>query len=49
VKLENPMHGQLKISGKLKLKENKDILLNVVASAASLELVKINEKYYVMR
>jgi len=49
VRLENPMHGQLKISGKLKLKEEKDILLNVVASAASLEVVKINERYYVMR
>ncbi len=49
VRIENPMFGQLKISGKLKLKEDQDKVLNVVATTASLGLVKINDRYYVLK
>lgn len=49
VRIENPMLGQLKISGKLKLKEDLDKVLNVVATTASLGLVKINDRYYVLK
>lgn len=49
VRLDDPMLGQLKITGKLKLKEEKDNLLQVIASAASLDLIKINDNYYVLK
>lgn len=49
IRLDNPMVGQLKISGKLKLKEDKDNILKVVACTASLEVLKINERYYVLK
>lgn len=49
IRLDDPMLGQLKITGKLKLKEEKDNLLQVIASAASLDLIKINDNYYVLK
>lgn len=49
IRLDDPMLGQLKITGKLKLKEEIDNLLQVIASAASLDLIKINDNYYVLK
>lgn len=44
--LENPMLGTRSITGKLVLKENKDRVLEVLASTARVELFKINESTY---
>jgi transmembrane sensor len=44
--LENPMLGTRSITGKLVLKEDKDRVLEVLASTARAELFKINESTY---
>lgn len=49
MKLQDPLLGSKKISGKLKLKEDKDNVLNVLASTASVELTKIDEQNYVLK
>ena len=49
IRLEDPMLGMRSISGKLKLKENKENVLQVMANAASAELEKINDFNYVLK
>jgi len=49
IKLGDKSLGYKKVTGKLKLKEDKDKVLNVLASTASLELIKINEQNYVLK
>ena len=49
IRLEGPMLGMRSISGKLKLKENKENVLQVMANAASAELEKINDFNYVLK
>jgi ferric-dicitrate binding protein FerR (iron transport regulator) len=44
--LENPMMGTRSITGKLVLKEDKNLVLEVLASTARVELFKINESTY---
>jgi ferric-dicitrate binding protein FerR (iron transport regulator) len=44
--LQNPMLGTRSITGKLILKEDKDLVLGVLASTARVELFKINESTY---
>jgi hypothetical protein len=41
--------GGKKISGKLKLKENKDEVLEILASTASAKLIKLDEQIYVLK
>lgn len=43
------MMGQKKITGKLKLKEELETVLHVLASSADLELIRINGKKYILR
>ena len=49
IRLDDPMLGMRSISGKLKLKENKENVLQVLANTASAELEKVNEYNYVLR
>ncbi len=49
IRLQDPKVGMRKITGKLKLKEEKDKVLNVLASTASVELIKIDEQNYVLK
>lgn len=49
IDFEDPLAGSKLISGKIVLKEEKDKLLTVLASTASLELIKINDQKYVLR
>jgi ferric-dicitrate binding protein FerR (iron transport regulator) len=49
LKLDNPFMGGKKISGKLKLKENKDEVLEILASTASAKLIKLDEQIYVLK
>jgi hypothetical protein len=41
-----PMHGFIKISGKLELNENREEIINRLAIAASVEINSIGENYY---
>ncbi len=47
--LDNPMLGLKTISGKLKLVEEPEIVLGVLATTASIELTKINETTYALK
>ena len=47
--LADPVLGIRKISGKLKLEENKESVLEVLAKTASVQLAKINETTYEMK
>ncbi len=49
INFDNPMLGVRSITGKLILKEEKEKVLGVLAKTASAELVKINEKNYVIK
>nr|MBD3620627.1 FecR domain-containing protein [Sunxiuqinia sp.] len=49
IMLSDPMLGIRTISGKLKLKDEKERALMVLATTASVELVKLNERTYVLR
>jgi transmembrane sensor len=49
IKLQDPLMGSKKITGKLKLKEDKEKVLTVLASTASVELIKVNEQNYVLK
>jgi ferric-dicitrate binding protein FerR (iron transport regulator) len=49
IRLQDPLMGSKKITGKLKLKEDRDKVLNVLALTASLKLTKINEQNYVLK
>ena len=49
IKLENPMLGIRSITGKLKLDDDVESVLKVLANTASAELVKINKSYYVIK
>jgi ferric-dicitrate binding protein FerR (iron transport regulator) len=49
IMLSDPMLGIRTISGKLKLKDEKERALMVLATTASVELVKLNETTYVLR
>lgn len=48
IKFNDPFLGSKKISGKLKLREDKEDVLQVLASSSSTKLIKINEKNYVL-
>jgi hypothetical protein len=47
--LQDPLTGQKKITGKLKLKEDMDKVLHVLASSADLKLIKVSEQKYVLK
>ena len=49
IKLEDPMLGMKSITGKLKLKEETECVLKILAKTASTELVKLNETTYVLK
>ena len=49
INFQDPLMGAKIISGKIVLKEEKDKILTVLASTASLELIKINEQKYVLK
>ncbi len=49
IDFQDPLLGLKIISGKIVLKEEKDKILTVLASTASLELIKINEQKYVLK
>lgn len=49
IRLHDPVLGIRTISGKLKLEEETESVLKVLANTASSELIKINEKTYVMK
>lgn len=49
IKLTDPTLGLLRISGKLELKEDKDIVLNVLAKTASLDLIQTNDSEYILK
>jgi len=48
IKLKDAFLRSKKISGKLKLREDKEVVLQILASSASMELIKINEHNYVL-
>jgi len=48
IKLSEPFLGLRKITGKLKLKEDKDKVLEVLASTSTTDLIKINEQNYML-
>jgi hypothetical protein len=49
IRLDNPILGMRAITGKLKLREDKESVLKVLANTASAELIKLNETMYIMK
>ncbi len=49
IRLDDPMLGLRVITGKLKLREETESVLKVLASTASAELLKLNESTYVIK
>lgn len=49
IKLNDPMLGMRTITGKLKLKEETENVLNVLANTASVELIKVNQSIYILK